>query len=92
MEMKSIVIIFPYFGTLPPQYGMWRASALRNPTIDFMFFTDAPVKPAENIIVHQMSFPDFCRIVQKAFESTNSYFMERIHGYDLVYTFTRFSQ
>ena len=57
-----------------------------------MFFTDAPVKPAENIIVHQMSFLDFCRIVQKAFESTNSYVMERIHGYDLVYTFTRFSQ
>lgn len=70
MEMKSIVIIFPYFGTLPPQYGMWRASALRNPTIDFMFFTDAPVKPAENIIVHQMSFMDFSRIVRKTFPFT----------------------
>ena len=32
-----------------------------------MFFTDAPVKPAENIFVHQMSFKDFCSIVQAAF-------------------------
>ena len=44
--MKSIVIIFPYFGILPPQYKMWRESALQNPNIDFMFFTDANVEPA----------------------------------------------
>ena len=37
--MKSIVLIFPYFGKLPVQYKMWRESALRNPTVDFMFFT-----------------------------------------------------
>ncbi len=33
--MKSIAIIFPYFGTLPVQYKMWRASALENRTVDF---------------------------------------------------------
>ena len=66
--MKSIVIIFPYFGKLPVQYGMWRASALYNPSVDFMFFTDADVKPAENIIVHKMQFDDFKQIVQKAFD------------------------
>ena len=66
--MKSIVIIFPYFGKLPVQYGMWRASALYNSTIDFMFFTDADVEPAENIIVHKMLFDDFKQIVQKAFD------------------------
>ena len=66
--MDSIVIIFPYFGPLPPQYGMWRASALRNPTVEFMFFTDADVEPAENIIVHKMQFDDFRQIVQKAFD------------------------
>lgn len=65
--MKSIVIIFPYFGTLPVQYGMWRASALQNPTVDFMFFTDADVEPAENIIVHKMSFDRFRTIAQRAF-------------------------
>ena len=53
--MKSIVIIFPYFGTLPVQYKMWRASAIQNPSINFMFFTDADVEPAENIIVHRLT-------------------------------------
>lgn len=66
--MKSIVIIFPYFGTLPVQYKMWRASALQNPTVDFMFFTDADVEPAKNIIVHKMQFSDFRQIAQQAFD------------------------
>ena len=66
--MKSIVIIFPYFGTLPIQYKMWRASALCNPTVDFMFFTDADVESAKNIIVHKMQFCDFQEIVQKSFD------------------------
>lgn len=66
--MKSIVIIFPYFGSLPVQYKMWRASALCNATVDFMFFTDADVEPAKNIIVHKMQFSDFQQIAQKAFD------------------------
>lgn len=68
--MKSIVLIFPYFGKLPVQYSMWRASALENPTIDFMFFTDSDVEPAANIIVHKMKFEDFKAIVQSAFKFT----------------------
>jgi hypothetical protein len=66
--MKSIVIIFPYFGILPAQYKMWHASALKNPTVDFMFFTDADVKPAKNIIVNKMLFSDFQHLAQKAFD------------------------
>lgn len=66
--MKKIVLIFPYFGILPPQYPAWRATALCNPTIDFMFFTDADVEPTENIIVHKMPFRDFQNIVQNAFD------------------------
>ena len=66
--MKSIVIIFPYFGTLPVQYKMWRASALRNPSVDFMFFTDTDVQAEKNIIVHKMHFCDFQEIAQKAFD------------------------
>ena len=66
--MKKIVLIFPYFGILPPQYPAWRATALRNPTIDFLFYTDADVEPAENIIVHKMPFSDFQKIVQDAFD------------------------
>ena len=66
--MKRIVIIFPYFGTLPVQYKMWRVSALKNPTVDFMFFTDTDVEPAKNILVHKMQFEDFQKIIQQAFD------------------------
>lgn len=66
--MKSIVIIYPYFGKLPVQYKMWHASALRNPSVDFMFFTDANIEPTKNIIVHRMKFEVFQQIVQKAFD------------------------
>ena len=66
--MKTVVIIFPYFGILPVQYNMWRESALRNTTVDFMFFTDADVEPAQNIIVHKMTFADFRKLAQKAFD------------------------
>jgi hypothetical protein len=68
--MKSIVLIFPYFGKMPTQYKMWRESALRNPSVDFMFFTDADVEPAPNIIVHKMQFCDFQQLTQKAFNFT----------------------
>ena len=66
--MKSIVMIFPYFGKLPVQYKMWRESALRNPSVDFMFFTDADVEPAQNIIVHKMQFEDFRQYIQAVFD------------------------
>ena len=55
--MKKIAIIFPYF-----------ASALYNPSVDFLFFTDSDVEPAQNIIVHKMKFSDFQIIAQKAFD------------------------
>lgn len=66
--MKKIVVLFPYFGTLPPQYGAWRASAIDNADIDFMFFTDCDVEPAQNIIVYKMQFEDFRQICQKPFD------------------------
>ena len=68
MSMKSVVVLFPHFGTLPPQYQMWRESALRNPDIDFVFFTDCHVESAPNITVHQMRFDDFRQILAKAFD------------------------
>lgn len=66
--MKSIVIIFPYFGNLPVQYKMWRASALHNPSVDFMFFTDADVEPADNIIVYKMQFGEFREFIQNVLD------------------------
>lgn len=66
--MKSIVIIFPYFGKLPAQYNLWRESAIRNPSVDFMFFTDADVKPAKNIIVNKVTFEEFRGYIQDIFD------------------------
>ena len=66
--MKSIVVIFPYFGKLPVQYKMWRESALRNPSVDFMFFTDADIEPAKNIFVHKMKFEEFRQYIQAVFD------------------------
>jgi hypothetical protein len=66
--MNKIIVFFPHFGTLPPQYKMWRASALYNTDIDFMFFTDCDVEPAKNIIVHKMSFANFKQMVQIKFD------------------------
>lgn len=66
--MKSIIVIFPHFGKLPPQYKMWRASALYNSDIDYLFFTDCDVEPAKNIIVHKMSFAEFRQMVQSKFD------------------------
>lgn len=66
--MKSIIVIFPYFGKLPPQYKMWRASALYNTDVDFLFFTDCNVESAKNIMVHKMTFADFKQMVQSKFD------------------------
>lgn len=66
--MQSIVVVIPYFGMLPVQYAAWRASALENPSVDFMFFTDADVEPAANIVVHRMTFGAFRQLVQAAFD------------------------
>lgn len=66
--MKSIIVIFPHFGKLPPQYKMWRASALYNTDVDFLFFTDCNVESAKNIMVHKMTFEDFRQIVQDKFD------------------------
>jgi hypothetical protein len=66
--MKRIIVIFPHFGQLPPQYKMWRTSALCNNDIDFLFFTDCDVEPAANIKVHKITFDAFREIVQKKFD------------------------
>ena len=46
--MKSIVLLFPYFGgAFPTQFKIWWASALENHTVDFLIFTDADIKRSE---------------------------------------------
>lgn len=66
--MKSIALIFPYFGgSFPAQINIWRASALENPSVDFLIFTDADIKSERNIKVIKMSFEVFKGYIQRAF-------------------------
>lgn len=66
--MTKIKIIIPYFGTFPPQFKFWWASALNNPNVGFLLVTDNKnVKTEANIQVVQMSFAE-CQVrVQKLF-------------------------
>lgn len=71
--MKSIVLIFPYFGVaFPAQFNIWWKSALKNPTIDFMIFTDINIEGEKNIHVIKMSFESFREKVQSVFDFTIS--------------------
>lgn len=66
--MQTIAMIMPYFGTFPPQFGMWKHSALCNDSVDFHIFTDADIPSERNIIVHHMTFETFADIFRKAFD------------------------
>lgn len=67
--MKSIVLIIPYFGTLPDYFPVWKQSALANPTVDFLFFTDIDaLQDEQNIKTHHLSFEDFKALIQKKFD------------------------
>jgi len=72
--MKSILIIIPYFGKLPELFQFWYHSALNNPDVDFILFTDQNVEPKDNI-----------RVVKTSFEDIKSRFSEAL-GMDLALT------
>lgn len=38
--MKSIAYIIPYFGKFPPNFQFWLLTCSKNPTIDWIIFTD----------------------------------------------------
>ncbi|WP_051656774.1 DUF6625 family protein [Butyrivibrio sp. AE3004] len=66
--MKSIVVIVPYFGELPPFYPMWEKSVLHNESIDFVLFTDDKnVSSIGNLRVEHMSFEEYKYRIQSRF-------------------------
>lgn len=68
-QMKSIVLIIPYFGRLPDYFDVWKMSALNNPTVDFLFFTDIDeMKSEKNISVIHISFDEFRNKIQQKFD------------------------
>lgn len=66
--MKSIVIIIPFFGTLSNTFKFWYQSALNNPTINFLLFTDCCISNAKNIKVIECSFNKFIHDIQSKFD------------------------
>ncbi len=67
--MKSVTIIIPYFGKFPQLFKFWWASALNNPTIKFLIFTDNnDVQSEGNITIHHMSFAECKELVQRAYD------------------------
>ena len=43
-SVPSICIVSAYFGkNLPNSFDLWLESCRRNPSIDFLFFTDQPI-------------------------------------------------
>ncbi len=66
--MKSIIIIIPFFGTLPNTFKFWYQSALNNPTINFLLFTDCCISNAKNIKVIECSFNKFIQDIQSKFD------------------------
>ena len=58
---KSVVLLIPYFGTLPDYFDLWLRSAESNPEFDFFIYTDAQinVRTNSNIKIFQTSFEAF---------------------------------
>ena len=58
---KSVVLLIPYFGTLPDYFDLWLRSAESNPEFDFFIYTDAQinVRINSNIKIFQTSFEAF---------------------------------
>lgn len=58
--MKSIAYIIPYFGKLPPNFQFWLLTCSKNPTIDWIIFTDDK---------SQYKFPKNVKIIYTDFQS-----------------------
>lgn len=66
--MYKIRIIIPYFGRLPELFKFWYQSALDNPNVDFLFFSDWHIEQSENIKVVSMGFDEFRKIIQNHYD------------------------
>lgn len=56
LTKDRIVLIIPYYGSMPPYFDLWKNSAEANHEITFLIVTDlkVPVKKSSNIKVLKM--------------------------------------
>lgn len=68
--MKSIAFIIPWGGKLPTYFQLWLESCRRNPSVDFLVFTDDDAKYnyPNNVKVHYMSFEQMKELFQKHYD------------------------
>lgn len=66
--VHSICVIAVYFGRLPSFFDLWKVSAARNGSIDFLLVTDQNVTSRDsNIHIHNTSFEDVRHQFQNIF-------------------------
>lgn len=68
--MKTIVLIIPYFGPFPNYFNLWLRSAEKNPTVDFLIFTDNTIdfQHGKNIRFVPCDFTEFKEKIQAVIE------------------------
>jgi len=77
--MKSIAIICFYFGKFPEWFDLYFESLRRNPTIDFIFYTDCDFEEytSENVFFNKISYEEYVQLIIKNtgvhFTPANSY-------------------
>ena len=68
--MKRIAYIVPYFGKFPENFPLWLISCEKNPTVDWLIFTDDRTKYSypPNVKVVYMSFEEMKEKIQRLFD------------------------
>lgn len=66
--MKRILYIVPYFGKWPEWIELYFYSISKNPTIDFLFFTDCDIsfEVSDNVRFEKISFEEYISLFKNA--------------------------
>jgi hypothetical protein len=64
----TIALVIPYFGKWPEWSEIFFESCKRNPTVDFIFFTNCgkPDVVANNLVFHEVSYEGYCELVSRS--------------------------
>lgn len=68
--MKKISFVIPYFGKFPSLFKIWLLTCAKNPTIDWLIFTDdrTPFNYPQNVKVTYCSFDEMRQRIQSNFD------------------------
>lgn len=66
--MKKSLLITAYFGPLPYYHSLWEKSAMSNPCIDWLVFTDQNMSSSRNITYVKLNLEDLNDLIKKKFD------------------------